>query len=139
VRPQLALAAACAVAGLACLSYAASQGQANVGVALVVPFVVGTGPWASVGVLLLGLAMVLGFAAVSTRAVGEAPGKPTPDAPASPESSGPPPARKVGGFILLGPIPIAFGTTRGLALAMLAAALVMLAVLLLAGALGGTR
>jgi uncharacterized protein (TIGR00304 family) len=76
-------------------------------------------------------AVLCGFLVLAGRAPRlEEAGPPAPE-PASARQG------KAAGFVLLGPIPIAFGTTRGLAVAMLLLALAALALLLLVARLGG--
>lgn len=145
-----ALAVGLVVAGLAFFALAASRGEASVGFFLVFPFLVGTGLLSFVGVLLLGSGLVLGLWTIALRA-GSTRG-PYEGFPHESNEAGPPrtldeewerrmvlpklpprepePRKSAGGFILLGPIPIAFGTTRGMAVAMLFLALVALVLLL---------
>lgn len=104
------------VGGLASIGYAGLQGDLDVYLLVVVPVVAGTGPWAALGLLgaivgLIGLAwtgrMHLGGppggrGAASEDAVREREGL---DRSAERQTSG-------GGVILIGPIPIAWGSDR---------------------------
>jgi len=138
VRPLPVLAGSLVLAGVALLGYAAAIGQAQVVLVLIVPVVVGSGPWAFAGMLLLMTGFLAGFWAAATRRgptgappprIDEAPG-PAPPRPAAPK-------QRVAGFVLVGPIPIAFGSTKALAATMLLLALVALLLLLVAPALWG--
>lgn len=142
MRLPFLLAGALVLAGLAVLAYGASLGQVSVAFVLVFPIVIGTGPWGFLGGLLVMaglLAASWAFAREHLRVEpqveqahyagrGEVRTErwPEPEPPVSPG-----PQRGSGGFILLGPVPIAFGSTRELATKMLLLAVVVLALLLL--------
>jgi uncharacterized protein (TIGR00304 family) len=125
VRAIPATAVPLLLAGIGVLAVAASRGEASAGVVVVFPFVVATGPLGFLGALLLMAAMVAGVLAFAPRA------RPLEPAPNVPDVPSPAKERNVAGFVLLGPIPIAFGTTRGLAVAMVLVGLAALALLLL--------
>lgn len=140
MRSRLLVAAALLGAGALTLLYAASQGEAEVALFLFIPVVLGHGPWGA----LAGLLLFAGLVALAWSWAGleHAPWNQKPWAGAFPrateptqeEGPRPPPEpveTKAGGFILLGPIPIAFGTTKGLAWAMLALAVAAFLLLLL--------
>lgn len=134
MRP-LALAAALLVGlGVVLLACAASLGEVTVMLVLVVPVLVGTGPWSFLGGLLLLGGLVAAFWAWASRGAPEVGGARAPE-PRGRGSSAPPQLRATrrtgaGGFILVGPIPIAFGSTRALAATMLLLALAALALVL---------
>lgn len=111
------------LAGLALVAYAAVEGSLRVGLFLVVPFVYATGPAATFGLLLLMASAVLWFAGLIR-------GVDVPDAP--------PPAGErrsaSGGVVLLGPIPIVWGSGKVLPW-MVAAGAALLALALLVWAL----
>jgi uncharacterized protein (TIGR00304 family) len=134
VRPLALLALALLGAGATTFAYAASLGQATVVLLLVVPIIVGTGPWGVLAGLLVMAGLLAGFAAWASSGLRGAPA-PTPwEGDEASQPAAPPAGERrthSGGFLLLGPIPIAFGTTKGLALTMLLLALAALALLLL--------
>jgi uncharacterized membrane protein len=111
VAPPRLVAVLCALAGAGLLALAVLRGEARVGVALIVPFVLGTGPLGAAGVLLLFAAFALAFAG-GARAPAEA---------------ARPAERRSAGIVLLGPLPIVWGEPRAarwlllLALAVVAA------------------
>lgn len=139
MRPLALAAAALLLAGVALLGYAAAEGDVTVALVLVFPVILGTGPWAFLGGLLLIAGVIAGFAAYSGRVLRPGPqyeysyhaGRGEVRTERWPEEEPPPaPERKAGGFVLIGPIPIAFGSTRGLAIGMLLLALLVLAFML---------
>lgn len=108
------------VAGLASLAYAGLQGDLEVFLLFVVPVVAGTGPWAALGLLaaIAGVAGLL-WTAASRRARGGAPpgggdlGDRRREGPgASGERGEGERETRGGGVILLGPIPIAWGSDQ---------------------------
>ena len=112
MRPAQFLGPALLVAGLLTLALAISRGEATVYLIVIVPAVVGNGPFAFLGILLVFagffLTFFFGLAAVPPpRSAGPLipPTPPTPDVP-SPAV----PPRRWGGVVFLGPIPLVFGS-----------------------------
>jgi uncharacterized membrane protein len=103
------------VAGLASLGYAGVNGDVDVFLVFVVPVVAASGPWAGLGLLatVAGAAGLL-WTSVSSRipSTGRGPGS----GPRPPGSEGSRETRETetrgGGVILIGPIPIAWGSDR---------------------------
>lgn len=127
------IAGAALFSGLALLAYAALQGDVSVHLVVVVPVVTGTGPWAALG----GLLTVAGLAGwVWTGLAGAGPGPrgtPPPGGEAHAEE-GPSGEQEAstrgGGVLLIGPIPVAWGTdARSLTGVLLAAAALLLVAL----------
>jgi uncharacterized protein (TIGR00304 family) len=135
-------------AAVAVLAYGVAVGDLNVALVVVFPVVYGTGPVGFVGIALLMLTVFLWFAGTARAAVDAARETPwTRDAHAPPVSSrgdergsswDEEPGRRTrgGGVIMLGPIPIVFGTDKrtalvmmGLMLALMVTALLVLLVL----------
>ena len=93
-------------AGVVTMALAVSRGEANVYLVLVIPVIVGTGPLAFLGVFLAFAGFLLTFLLWPSRPDAE-PG----DRNALPVSrEGAPPARRWGGVLFLGPIPVIFGS-----------------------------
>jgi len=94
------------VAGVLTMAIAVAQRQANVYLVLVIPVIVGTGPLAFLGIILVFAGFLLTFLLWPARFV-EDPGNqdalPTPPQGAAP-------ARRWGGVLFLGPIPVIFGS-----------------------------
>ena len=94
------------LAGVLTMAFAVARGEANVYLVLVIPVVVGTGPLAFLGVFLVFAGFLLTFLLWPFRPDAEPGGRVV--LPASPE--GAPPARRWGGVLFLGPIPVIFGS-----------------------------
>ena len=114
---------ACALAGGALLAYAAANGDVKVGLLLIIPFVYGMGLAPTLGMLLLLTAAGLWFVGAARDA-----GVVMPARPGEPDAR----ATKTGGVVLLGPIPIVWGSDRRVLVWMIVAgaALLVLALLL---------
>src|SRR3989442_12816543 len=93
------------VAGVLMMALAVAQHQANVYLVLVIPVIVGTGPIAFLGIILVFAGFLLTFLLWPARFV-EDPGK-RDAAPTSP--AGPAPAPRWGGVLFLGPAPVVLG------------------------------
>lgn len=118
MRPSSLVAALLALAGLACLVTAAAQGQVHVALLLVVPIVYATGALPFVGMLLL-------VAAVVAWTLGALPR--VERAAVAPGTQSGRVERKGGGVVLLGPIPIVWGSSPGIRKWMLVVGAAMLA------------
>ncbi|MGI0150102.1 MAG: TIGR00304 family membrane protein [Thermoplasmata archaeon] len=98
------------LAGLATLALAVARGEASLFLIVVIPAVVGTGPIAFLGILLVFAGFFLTFFLWTA-------GAPLPPVevvePLEPLASRPPQARRArrwGGVVFLGPIPLVFGS-----------------------------
>lgn len=122
-----AAALAALLAGIALLLYGGMQGDVRITLLLIVPIVHGTGLPAALGTLLLFAAMVLWFAGTVRDArhlsEGDA-GMPSGEARTG--------TRRSGGMVLLGPIPIVWGSDGGIRRWMVLAGIVLLALWVLA-------
>ena len=94
------------VAGVLTMALAVGQRQANVYLVLVIPVIVGTGPLAFLGIILVFAGFLLTFLLWPAR-FAEGPGN-RDVLSASPEGAAP--ARRWGGVLFLGPIPVVFGS-----------------------------
>lgn len=148
-----ALAGALFIGGMLLLLLSVIRGEGTAGIALFIPFFYGTGPFASLGVLLIFLGMVALFYAFVRGAMSAAledeesvPGvmEEKPQEAQAQASGGDIPASKTrtgsnirgGAVIMIGPVPIVFGSdssmARGLmllALALMIVSLIVLAIL----------
>jgi uncharacterized membrane protein len=110
VRPLRFLGPAVLLLGLLTLAVSVSRGEANLYLIVIIPAVVGTGPLAFLGILLVFVGFFLTFLLWSAGApLLAAPIEP----PAIPGSEAPaqvPPRRRWGGVVFLGPIPLVFGS-----------------------------
>lgn len=95
------------IAGLVTLALAVARGEASLYLIVVIPAVVGTGPLAFLGILLVFAGFFLTFFLWSVGAPLPAPEPVEAPAFTPPEA---PPARRWGGVVFLGPIPLVFGS-----------------------------
>jgi uncharacterized protein (TIGR00304 family) len=132
-------AAACLfIIGLVLVAVSLLRGEGSAGIAMCIPFFYGTGPLASLGVLCFFIGAVLLFFGIA-RSAAEAAGPELGREPAGPEgSTGPAPSNaaqatpraRAGGVILIGPVPVVFGSDPGISRAMFYLALGLMAALL---------
>ena len=116
------------LAGVFILAVAVVRGEGNVYLVLVIPVIVATGPLAFLGILLIFAGFLLTFWLWPFRSTVEPHGSEV--GPTSPE--GPPPARRWGGVLFLGPFPVVFGSDSRMTRTMLlVGALLFLALLVL--------
>jgi len=109
------------LAGVLTMAFAVSRGEANVYLVLVIPVIVGTGPLALLGVFLVFAGFLLTFLLWPSRLVAEPGDRGV--SPVSPE--GAPSARRWGGVLFLGPIPVIFGSDPRMTRMMLLIGLVL--------------
>jgi len=109
------------LAGVLTMAFAVSRGEANVYLVLVIPVIVGTGPLALLGVFLVFAGFLLTFLLWPFRFEAEPEGQDI--RPVS--SEGAPPARRWGGVLFLGPIPVIFGSDPRMTRMMLLIGLVL--------------
>jgi uncharacterized protein (TIGR00304 family) len=101
------------LAGLAAIGYAGLQGDLEVYLLVFVPVVAGTGPWAALGLVgvIVGLAGLF-WTTASSRMTRPGEGSPREPGRARQRPEQAERETKSGGVILLGPIPIAWGSDR---------------------------
>lgn len=121
MRTLRALGLVSLLAGLGLLAYAATTGDVRVGLFLVVPYVVGTGIAPFLGTMLIMAGLVMVF-------VGGLPPMRGWERDPAERSEGSVRSRS-GGVVLLGPIPIVWGSDRRILPWMVGAGLLMTAVL----------
>ena len=110
MRPLQFLGPAVLLLGLLTLAVAVSRGEASLYLIVIIPAVVGTGPLAFLGILLVFFGFFLTFflwsaGAPPLAAPMEPPAIPGPEAP-----SQVPLRRRWGGVVFLGPFPVVFGS-----------------------------
>ena len=108
VRPIRLVGPAVLVGGLAFLALAVGRGEASVYLVVVVPVIAATGPLAFLGVLLVFGGFFLTF--LLWPALVDRPSGEPPTASSVPPQEGAAPARRWGGVVFLGPIPLVFGS-----------------------------
>lgn len=124
------------IAGVACIAASVAAGEAEVSLLIIFPVFSGSSGLFLLGTALVVFSFIAGFMAlmVGQAELAGATSGPAGGAPASGDAKR---ETKYGGVVLIGPVPIAFGSDRSMALAMLVlgiilaiAALVALALLL---------
>lgn len=117
------------IAGVVLVAAAVATGEAEVSLLVIFPVFSGSGPMFLVGTALIALSFIAGFVLL---AMGQAEVEPIPRRP--PEVRGVEPAptveKKYGGFVLVGPFPIAFGSDKSTAMIMLIVGVVLAVILL---------
>ncbi len=118
------------LAGLAAIAYSVATGQASVSLVVIFPVFSGSSGLFMLGVLLIVLSFFVAFAMLATLAPSADPDQRTEAAGTTLE----PTKRKTsyGGVVLIGPIPIAFGSDKNIAMAMLVIGVVLAVVLIVA-------
>lgn len=128
-------------AGVALILAAVAAGTADVSLFILFPVFTGTSPLFFTGVLLIVLSFFVGFALImmgQLEAIRHAPEMPE-DVEAEIHGGAIPESHKTrpdfAGLILIGPIPIAFGSNRSIAIFMLVAGVVLVAAFIIAAIL----
>ena len=114
--------------GIALVAAAVVTGEADVSLVLIIPVFSGSSALFLLGVLLIVASFIVGFVLVATGSVEVEPSQGAQET-ASPMSTG---SRRTeyGGVVLVGPIPIAFGSSRNMAIVMLVIGVVATVLLL---------
>jgi len=110
----------CFVLGLFFLIISGLQGDLRIGVVLIFPFIIDSGPYALGGFVFLILAFFLFFLGFSPRTPVTGP------TTSSQENGEQEPAIKGGGIVLVGPIPIIMGSSWKITLALILTAIVLI-------------
>lgn len=116
------------VSGVALITASVSNGEGQVGLFLIFPFIVTQGWMGAAGSLLLFLAIIsifIGFWASETQDAGQALAETGSSMPAAQTK------KRFGGVVLIGPIPIVFGSDEKIAKSMLIIAAAILAAFVL--------
>ncbi len=128
MRPLRFLGLALLIAGVALVAASVAMGQGQVYLLLFIPVFVGTGAVGLLGILVVFLGLFLTSFGSAMRGVPlpiEPASQPAmaPDAPAPPAVPAPP--AKFGGVVMLGPIPIVFGSDARIAKWMMVLGLIL--------------
>lgn len=128
MRPVVWLPVLIFVAGVACIAAAVANGEAEVSLLLVFPVVSGSSGLFFLGTILIVLSFFVGFAmlAMGHAELGRLQTDPG-------QAAGRPGAQKdtrYGGVVLIGPVPIAFGSDRNMAVIMLVVGIAVAVVVL---------
>ena len=117
------------LAGVACIVVAAATGEAEVQLFIIFPLISGTSWLFILGIVLIVASFILGFVLAASAISEEQPPAqgPSPHGPAEGRTTR---SSRYGGVVLIGPVPIVFGSDRTMALIMLVLAVVVIAVVL---------
>ncbi len=119
------------IAGVACIAVAAATGEAKVQLLIYFPLISGSGPIFLAGVLLIASSFILGFVLAFSSILEENARPLMPSEGRQARATESPQNRtRYGGVVLIGPVPIIFGSDRRMAFAMLVIAAVVIAVFL---------
>lgn len=132
MKGRMWMAIAVFLAGVACVVAAAATGEAEVQLFIIFPLISGTSWLFILGVVLIAASFILGFVfAASAMTEDELRPPQAPPVQQSGEVAGTPQRKtRYGGVVLIGPVPIVFGSDRNMALVMLALAIALIAVVL---------
>jgi uncharacterized protein (TIGR00304 family) len=129
MRRLTAVAVALFALGMVLLAYAASVGEMTFTLVVIIPVVQSSSVWALAGMGLIFAAIFLFFFSMATS-IG---GIPMRSGAPSPQTTAPlQPAKKFGGVVFVGPIPIIFGSDKKVAKWMLVVALFIVILLIIA-------
>ena len=132
MRMGMVIPVAMFLGGIASVAAAVATGEADVSLVLILPVFSGSGPLFILGVLLIVASFIAGFVFVTREQVDVLSSRPPQNEPVLDSSQN----RKTqfGGVVLIGPVPIAFGSDKKMALIMLVigivAAVLMLGLIL---------
>ncbi len=100
-----------AICGIALMGYSVSSGESSAGVFFIIPIFYGSGISAFLGVLCIMAAIFLGFVGFAASAVGDEGYEPSREPQGSSQGrAAPKKTIKGGGVVMIGPIPIIFGS-----------------------------
>jgi len=128
MRRLTAIAATLFVLGIALLAYAASLGDMTFTLVVIIPVVQSSSVWALAGMGLIFASIFLFFFSLAAP-TGETPAQTS--APVQRAAAPQQPAKKFGGVVFVGPIPIIFGSDKKVAKWMLIVALVIVILLII--------
>jgi len=119
------------MAGVASITAAAVSGEAQVQLFIIFPVISGNSLLFILGVLLIVASFILGFVLAATSITETEPTPPPGSTGATAQTEETPQKKtRFGGVVLIGPVPIVFGSDRRMALTMLLLAIVLIAIVL---------
>lgn len=126
----LAIAILLLIGGIALLGFSVAEGESSAGLFLVFPVLIGSGIWAFLGMMCIMGALLFGFMGMGARFAGfgefdeSEPGERQKQGQGQRPRTGP--AVKGGGVVLIGPIPIIFGSDTRLTIVLAVLAIIMM-------------
>ena len=128
----LAIAIMLLIGGIALLGFSVAEGESSAGIFVVFPVLIGSGIWAFLGMMCIMGALIFGFMGIGARFAGF--GDLDESEPRDQQGQGPRqrtgPAVKGGGVMLIGPIPIIFGSDTKLTIVLAILAIIMMVVMM---------
>jgi uncharacterized protein (TIGR00304 family) len=120
------------LAGVACITVATVSGEAQVQLFIIFPVISGNSLLFILGILLIFASFILGFILAAASMTEAEPIPPQNSASGATAQTGEAPQKKTrfGGVVLIGPVPIIFGSDRKMALIMILLAIVLMAIVL---------
>ncbi len=134
VNRFLAIAVLLLICGIALLGYSVAEGESRAGLFIVFPVLIGSGIWAFLGMMCIMGALLFGFMGIGARFAGfgdfdeSEPRDHQRQGQGSRQKTGP--AVKGGGVVLIGPIPIIFGSDPKLTIVLAVLAIVMMVLMM---------
>jgi uncharacterized protein (TIGR00304 family) len=125
----LILAALLIICGIALLGYSVSSGEGSAGVFFIIPVFYGSGIYSFLGVLCIMVGLFLALFGIAAQ-MEEMEGFEEPSGTQPSRTSGPKPQKSIkgGGVVLIGPIPIIFGSDAKTAMALVLMAIVLIVI-----------
>lgn len=127
MNKYLTLALILAICGIALIGYSVVSGEGSAGIVLFIPVFYGSGLFAFLGVICIMAAIFLGFFGFAARMNAmedfESSQEPRSSQPSKPRAQK---SIKGGGVVLIGPIPIIFGSDKKTAIVLALLAIVMI-------------
>ncbi len=117
-------------AGLALIASAVATGEAEVSLLLIFPIFSGSSGFFLLGTLLIVLSFMVGFLMLVMGQLEVQASSVWPQMNAEPREETRPVKRDYGGVVMIGPVPIAFGSSRTMAVLMLVLGIVLAIILL---------
>ncbi|MBN1677696.1 MAG: DUF131 domain-containing protein [Candidatus Thermoplasmatota archaeon] len=130
MRPRIWIPVAMFGAGLALIASEVARGEAEVSLLLVFPVFSGSSGFFLLGTLLIVLSFIAGFLMLLMGQLELQASSAWPQMNAEPGAEARPAKKDFGGVVMIGPLPIAFGSSRNMALFMLVLGIVVAIVLL---------
>jgi uncharacterized protein (TIGR00304 family) len=121
------------ICGIALLGYSVAEGESSAGIFVIFPVLMGSGLWAFVGMMCIMGALLFGFMGFGARLAGF--GELYPSEPGDQrheQAQGQPPGQRTGpavkggGVVLIGPVPIIFGSDIRLTIVLVILAIIIM-------------
>lgn len=120
-----------AICGIASIGYSVASGEGSAGVIVIIPFFSGSGIFSFLGVLCIMAAMFLAFMGFAASGAIFEDSEDSPEKrPSQSSQTGPKKSVKGGGVVMIGPIPIIFGSDSKTAMILVVLAIVLMIIVM---------